>query len=92
MKALLRTLCAPILRPFESAAGDYEYRPSHRKILIALGLLFLLLSGGCFYASFAASSAAGLLPATVFFVVGAVCEIVGFLGSDRAVARIWKSR
>lgn len=92
MKAQLRNLCEPILRHFETGTGEYQYRPSHRKLLMALGLLFLLLSGGCFYASLSASSAAGLLPAIVFLVVASVCEIVAFLGSDRAVARIWKSR
>lgn len=92
MKDLLRNLFAPILGPFEAGTGDYEYRPSYRKILIAMGLLFLLLSGGCVYASLSASSAVGMLPALVFFVVASVCGIVGFLGSDRAVARIWKSR
>jgi hypothetical protein len=34
----------------------------------------------------------GLIPILVFFVIGFVCLIVGFLGSDRAVAKIWGSR
>lgn len=92
MKALLRKLFAPVLNPFESGSGEYAYRSSHRKILIALGMLFLFLSIGCLYASIAAAASAGFLPATVFFVVGTVCEIVGWLGNERAVARIWKSR
>lgn len=92
MRALLRKLFAPVLNPFESGSGEYVYRSSHRKILIALGLLFLLLSFGCLFASITAGASAGFLPATVFFVVGSVCEIVGWLGNERAVARIWKSR
>ena len=92
MRALLRKLFAPALNPFESGSDEYAYRSSHRKILIALGLLFLLLSSGCLFASITAEATAGLLPTTVFFVVGSVCEIVGWLGNERAVARIWKSR
>jgi len=92
MKKLMRKLFSPVLGYFESGTEDYSYRPSHRKILIALGALFLLLSLGCLYASIAADASAGFLPAAVFFVVGAVCQVVGWLGNERAVARIWKSR
>lgn len=34
----------------------------------------------------------GLIPVAVFLAVGLVCEVVGALGSDKAVARMWKSK
>ncbi|WP_417214680.1 hypothetical protein [Alcanivorax sp.] len=34
----------------------------------------------------------GLIPMVVFLAVGLVCEVVGLLGSDKAVARMWKSQ
>ena len=92
MKALMRKLFSPVLDLFESGEEQYVYRESHRKILIAAGFLFLILSFGSLYASITASEFGGILPVIVFFLAGAVCEIVGFLGSDRAVAKIWKSK
>lgn len=91
MKETARKLFAPILNRFEGAGSDYVYRPSHRKILVAVGALFLVLAllGGI--ATIVASEPAGTLPALVFLVVGGVCEVVGLLGSDNAVANIWKS-
>ncbi|WP_461481971.1 hypothetical protein [Porticoccus sp.] len=88
----MRKLFSPVLGYFESGNGEYAYRESHRKILVALGGLFLLLSFGSLYASIVAAKPAGALPVTIFFLVGSVCEIVGLLGSNRAVAKIWKSK
>lgn len=92
MKPLLRKLCAPILQPFESAQGDYVYRPSHRKILIVLGLLCIFIASVSAHFTLSTGELGGLIPIAVFFVTGLVCEIVGWLGSDRAVAKIWKSK
>jgi len=33
-----------------------------------------------------------LLPIVLFFVISLVCFVVGLLGSDSAVARIWGTR
>lgn len=38
------------------------------------------------------SEGGGIIPTVVFLGVGLVCEIVGLLGSDRAVAKIWKAK
>jgi hypothetical protein len=38
------------------------------------------------------SEMGGLIPFLVFFMVGFVCEVVGLLGSNRAVAKIWGSK
>ncbi|BFM18270.1 hypothetical protein R50073_44530 [Maricurvus nonylphenolicus] len=94
MKSLLRQVCAPVLTIFESGDGDYAYKPSHRIVLIVMGCLFsglaamvvalmLLGSGG---------DPGYAIPALVFGGAGLVSLIVGTLGNDRAVAKIWGSR
>ncbi|KXJ52515.1 hypothetical protein WNY58_07995 [Neptuniibacter pectenicola] len=92
MKTRLRKLCAPILNIFESGEGEYSYKASHRKILMYMGLLFFVLSTFSGIAAIASEQLGGLIPILVFFLIGVVCVIVGFLGSDRAVAKIWGSR
>ena len=69
MHALLRTLFAPLLNILEKGDEPYGYKPSHRKILLAVGALFLLLA-----------------------CVSLVCLVVGAVGSERAVAKLWGSR
>lgn len=92
MKELIRKLFSPILNYFEAGQGEYSYKESHRKILMVIGVLFLFLSAVCAYLSFKAFELGGILPVLIFFSVGVICEIVGFLGNDRAVAKIWKSK
>lgn len=92
LKPLLRKLFAPILAPFESGEGEYAYRPSHRKILVAVGLLFLTLSLVSLAMVIHASLYGGLIPVVFFLLVAVVCVVVALLGSDKAVARIWKNK
>ena len=92
MKAILQKIFSPVLNLFESGTQKYIYKPSHGIALIVMGLLFLALAGGSLYASIAASQWGGILPIGVFLLIGLVCEVVGWLGSDRAVATIWKSK
>jgi len=92
MKEKMRKIFSPILNHFESGEAKYPYRESHRTILKILGFLFIVLSTGSFIASIMASKLAGIIPVIVFLLLGLVCEIVAFLGSDRAVANIWKNR
>jgi hypothetical protein len=83
MKDSLRKLFAPILNIFEGGEEPYNYRPSHRKILIAVGSLYFgSIAGG----------AGAYIPTVVFLLVSTFCFVVGGLGSDRAVARIWGSK
>lgn len=49
MKAVLTRLFWPILSFFERGENPENYRPSHRKILLAVGFLFLVLSGISFF-------------------------------------------
>lgn len=93
MKDTLRKLFAPVLNHFEGTDDEqYIYKSSHRSILKILGFLMLLLAFASLYFSIITSLAGGIFPFLIFFVVGSTCEIVGFLGSDRAVAKIWKNR
>lgn len=94
MKETLRKLCSPVLKVFESSEGEgeYEYKPSHRTILIVLGFLCLVIASVSLTVTIITSEVAGIIPIMLFLLTGLVCEMVGCLGSDRAVARIWKRR
>lgn len=92
MKNKLRSLFAPVLNILESGDEEYSYRASHRKILMYMGSLFFVLSTLSGISAVVSGQWGGLIPILVFFVVGFVCVIVGFLGTDRAVAKIWGSR
>ena len=92
MKAFFRKICAPVLNIFENQQGPYEYKASYRTILKVVGSLFLLLSMGSLAATLYLQQLMALLPVIIFLLVASVCMIVGFLGSDKAVAKMWNSR
>lgn len=92
MKQNFRNLFKPILHIFESGDGNYRYEKSHRKILLAVGVLFLFLSAVSIMLTINSSQLGGLIPALIFFMIGFVCEVVGLLGSDQAVAKMWGSK
>ena len=92
MKDTLRKLLKPILNRFETGDEAFVYKASHRLILKVVGVLFLVLAGLSVLTGVIAAQMAALLPAVVFSVASLICLVVGFLGSDQAVARIWKSR
>ncbi|WP_243711893.1 MULTISPECIES: hypothetical protein [Marinomonas] len=92
MKESLRKGFSFVLAPFEKGEEEYVYKPSHRKILIVIGLLFCALSIASLSLSVKFSEVGGVIPIVVFLAVGLVCDIVGFLGTERAVATIWKSK
>jgi hypothetical protein len=89
MKNALRKLCSPVLTFFEKGEPAVNYRPSHRKILLAVAVLFLVLFGLSLYLALSAGQLGALVPVVAFFAVSTVSLIVGTLGSDTAVARIW---
>lgn len=61
------------------------------KILIVVSFLFLGLAG--LVVLLVGNAGPGyLFPAIVFGAIGFVGLVVGFLGNDRAVAKIWGSR
>lgn len=92
MRAFFTRLFRPILAFFETGQPAQGYRPSHRKILIAVGVLFGFLCAVSVYFGVTADMMGALIPSLIFFAVSLVCLVVAFLGSDAAVARIWGSR
>ncbi len=81
----------PLLRLFEADDSQFVYKPSHRLILIVVSGMFLFLAsltwilapGGAFEYFF---------PILIFGGAGIIGLIVGGLGKDVAVARLWGSR
>ncbi len=92
MHALLRALFAPLLNILEKGDEPFGYKPSHRRILLAVGGLFMILACVSLFFGMIAGGVGAYLPAVVFCVVSVVCIVVGAVGSDRAVARLWGSR
>lgn len=92
MKTTLRKIFWFILKFFEEGNDPFEYKPVNRKILVAVGILFTFLSIISLYFGYGTAGYGYLIPVLVFFVVGFISFIVGFLGSDRAVSKIWGNR
>jgi hypothetical protein len=92
MKASLRALFSPLLNPLERGDEPYVYKPLNRKILLAVSLLFSLLCAALVYLIPADADKGYLVPVVVFGLVALVGFIVGLLGNDRAVAKIWGNR
>tara|TARA_R110002072_G_scaffold5527_3_gene35329 strand:- start:14463 stop:14744 length:282 start_codon:yes stop_codon:yes gene_type:complete len=91
MKKLLRQIFSPLLNPLESGSSPYAYKASHRTILIFMSFMFIGM------ATLVALIMPGwdsgyLLPIIVFGGAGLMGIVVGALGDDRAVAKIWGSK
>ena len=91
IKKKLRTLFSPVLNIFESGTETYNYKPSHRKILIVMGGLFTSLASLVLWLA-QGEDPGYLLPVLVFGVAGLLSLLIGLIGNDRAVARIWGSQ
>lgn len=92
MKTFLRKLCSPILNIFEKGDEPYAYKALNRKILLVMGVLFFALASGVVYLVIDQGELGYFLPVAVFYSISLVTLIVGLLGNDRAVAKIWGSR
>jgi len=92
MVHFLRKIFWPILSIFEKGSEEFAHKPMNRKILITLGLLFFLLAAVIAWVVVRNEQWGGVLPVIVFAGVGIVSLVVGTLGSDRAVAKIWGSQ
>ena len=92
MKTQLRKIFWFILRIFESGDEPYVYKPLNRIVLVVVGFLFIALSMITVFFSIDTEGYGFLIPVVVFFTVGFISIIVGFLGSDRAVSKIWGNR
>jgi len=94
VKALIRKLFSPLLTPLEAGDEPYAINRSHRTILLVVSALFSTLATAvAFMASTSDSDDLGFLfPVLVFGAVGIVGLVVGTVGNDRAVAKIWGSK
>ncbi|NOX76817.1 MAG: hypothetical protein GXP17_09475 [Gammaproteobacteria bacterium] len=92
MKKWLRKLFFPVLNMFENGDEPYAVKPLNRKILITIGVLFLGLVSVVIYLSYDKGEPGYLIPVVVFSAVSLVSLVVGLLGNDRAVAKIWGNR
>jgi hypothetical protein len=92
MKASLRKLFAPLLDPLERGDEPYAYKPLNRKILLAVSGLFAFMCASIIYLMPADADKGYLVPVVVFGLVALVGLIVGALGNERAVAKIWGNR
>jgi hypothetical protein len=95
MKSILRSLFSPILKFFEGGDQPYAYKPSHRVILLVMSSMFIGLAAlvaGMIVGFTEADEPGYLLPVLLFGGAGIVGLVVGSLGTDRAVAKIWGSK
>ncbi len=92
MKAFLRKICSPVLNIFEKDNGPYVYKSMSRKILIAMGLMFAGIAAIVITYIINNAAYGYFLPAVVFSGVALVSLIVGLLGNERAVAKIWGNK
>ncbi len=93
MKKMLTTLFWPILKFFEVGQEPPNYKSSHRLALNVLGALFIFLSGVSAVSAFYSEVTVGaVIPVIVFFLVGLVALVIGSLGTNRAVAKIWGTK
>lgn len=88
MKNIFRTIFSLILNRFESGSSPYQYKKSHRVILIVIGVLFGGLASFVFYMA-QGQDIAYYFPVVVFGSIALLGFIIGFLGTERAVATIW---
>ena len=92
MKQLLIKIFWPILKFFETGDEPENYKPSHRIALNVLGSLFIFLAMLSGIGASGSEDLGALIPVVVFFCVGFVAVIVGLLGSNRAVSKIWGTK
>ena len=91
MKKILRYIFYFIFIVFESGTEPFVYKYSHRKILIVVGVLFSGLASLVFWLALG-KEPEYLFPVFVFGGAGLISLLIGFAGTDRAVAKIWGSR
>lgn len=92
MKTALRKVFAPILNRFENGTEEFAYVDSHRWITIAVGFLFLVATSGSIALLVITKSGGAVLPMLAFGTLAVVSLVIGFLGNDRAIAKIWNNK
>jgi len=92
MKETLRKLFSLLLNIFEKGDAPYTSNPLGRKILIVMSALF---SGLAFIVANLIPEGGDMgyiFPVLIFGSLGFVGLVVGLLGTDRAVAKIWGNK
>ena len=92
MKQVLRKIFSPILNYFEKGEEPFHYKSINRKILIFISIVFLGLAMLVLYLMPVDADFGYLLPVVVFSTIAIVGLVVGILGTDRAVSKIWGNR
>jgi hypothetical protein len=92
MKHFLRNVFSPILTIFEQGDEPYMYKSLSRKILIAMGIMFAGIATFVITYIIRNDAYGYFAPAIVFSLVALVAIIVGCLGTERAVAKIWGNK
>ena len=91
MKRILTKIFWPILKIFETNEDPANYKKSHRVALNVVGALFIFLSLVS-AAAYATGGVGALIPVVIFFCAGLVAVVVGALGSNGAVSKIWGTK
>jgi len=92
VKQLLRKIFSPLLSIFEAGDNPYNYKKSQRTILLIIGAIFLILSILVTIAGAATGEYGAMFPSIIFLAVSVTCLVIGFLGTERAVAKIWGNK
>ena len=92
MKNVFIKICWPLLRLFETETQPENYKASHRFALNFIGFVFLLLSFVSTLLGYSSGELGAIIPALIFFGAGLSAVIVGLLGSNGAVAKVWGSK
>jgi hypothetical protein len=92
MKDQLRRLFGFLLNPLEKGTADYQYKPLNRTVLLVMSLVFLGLSLAVAWVAISQGAWSHLVAALIFGGVSILGLVVGLLGSDRAVAKLWGNK
>jgi UDP-N-acetylmuramyl pentapeptide phosphotransferase/UDP-N-acetylglucosamine-1-phosphate transferase len=92
MKNRLTRIFWPILRFFETDDDPASYKKSHRVALNGVGGLFIFLSLVSAVTAYSTGGVGSFIPMIIFFCAGLVAVVVGSLGSNSAVSKIWGTK
>ncbi len=92
IKLTARRLLAPLLDRLENSDEPCVPTPRSRLILWIVSVLFLSLGTGLAVFVPPGTDRAFLIPVSVFCLLGLFGMVVAWLGSDQAVARLWRNR
>lgn len=92
IKASARQIFSPILSPLEDSPKPYAYTRKSRLILWIMSVLFIGLAIALAVWLPGKTDSTVWIPVSVFGLLGTFGSLVAWLGTDKAVARVWGSR